>query len=52
MEAEEEKKFSNGDTYDYGEGESNNAVDKSSGVGTAQSSLSPKEQATQEMQVT
>ena len=46
MEAEEEKKFSNGDTYDEGEGE-----DKSTASSTSASSLSPKEQASQEMQV-
>lgn len=47
MEAEEEKKFSNGDTYDEGEGE-----DKSTASSTSSaSSLSPKEQASQEMQV-
>ena len=46
MEAEEEKKLSNGDTYDEGEGE-----DKSTASSTSASSLSPKEQASQEMQV-
>ncbi|XP_047136609.1 uncharacterized protein LOC100209407 isoform X2 [Hydra vulgaris] len=46
MEAEEEKKFSNGDTYDEN-GENNEDKD---GEKSVASSLSPKEQASQEMQ--
>lgn len=51
MEAEEEKKFSNGDTYDDGEGgEEKSSSSSSKEKENAVSSLSPKEQASQEMQ--
>lgn len=51
MEAEEEKKFSNGDTYDDGEDEAASKSSTGSSSSSASSSLSPKEQASQEMQV-
>lgn len=52
MEAEEEKKFSSGDTYDDGEGgEGKSSSSSSKEKENAVSSLSPKEQASQEMQV-
>ncbi|XP_057294246.1 protein PopA1-like isoform X4 [Hydractinia symbiolongicarpus] len=50
MEAEEEKKFSNGDTYDDGEDEAASKSSTGSSSSSASSSLSPKEQASQEMQ--
>ncbi len=48
LEAEEEKKFSNGETYDDG-GDYHDSSMMKSYAGTT--SLSPKEQASQEMQV-